>query len=79
MSEWISVKDEMPPEETIVLVFDSFSQRIGRLCYKKHEGKLVWLIWGDKPTWFIPDGKKYDFPSDITYWMPYCGDPDPII
>lgn len=60
MSEWISVKDRMPEEDTPVLTLDKFGHIRDRELKRFH--------YGEMPALFRPDGLAPG--RDITHWMP---------
>lgn len=72
-SEWISVDERMPADETPVLVFRADQIQVGAVFLEHEsweEGGRTIRYWDDPHD----DGKVWD---DVNYWMPLPAAPDP--
>ena len=64
MSEWTSVKDRMPEEETDVLALCRDRKCfVGYICKPRWNGKINWVIWTAMKSTRIVNRK-------VTHWMP---------
>lgn len=66
MTDWISVKDRLPPLNKEVIVCRAGQKCSFTACRKDYGGEQHWTnaIWHDMPIWPI------ETDGDITHWMP---------
>ena len=64
MSEWISVKDRLPEEETDVLALCRDRKCfVGYICKPRWNGKINWVIWTAMKS--TRDCKQKGYPLDV--------------
>lgn len=56
-TEWISVKEQLPPISKNVIVFGGHTGKRINVAWLSHEGKFIWLN----------STNEFDY---VTHWMP---------
>ena len=66
--KWISIKDELPKEGTLVLVINGKLSCIS-LALKNNENKIIFILIDTKELFYENDKESVLVLKNITHWM----------